>query len=122
MKDLVGRGYDPGMNELVAITALTSTLLLAELGTNCIAAELASREARRRVERVELLRNQGVFDRLLPSWLPMRAGQFVLIADGGLIDFFASYDEAYCAGLDTVGLDAPFFVSEVSVPRPVVVL
>jgi hypothetical protein len=67
----------------------------------------------------ELERNQATFDLLLPSWLPTKAGQFVVINGGHVVDFYSSYDAAYAAGLDKIGLDAPFFVSEVREPVPV---
>ena len=61
------------------------------------------------------------FEALLPNLLKQHPGKFALIHDRKLLDVFDDFASAYAQGLDIVGLDVPFLVSEIQeeFPRPV---
>jgi len=55
---------------------------------------------------------------MLPELLPSHRGEFALWKDDRVLGFYATYEDAYAAGLDTVGLDAPFLVGEIVEREP----
>ena len=61
----------------------------------------------------KLTEEQAAFDDLLPSILEEHRGQFVIVHNGEVIDFFDSYGDAYQAGLDRLGVDKIYLVSKV---------
>jgi hypothetical protein len=58
-------------------------------------------------------REQDAFNRRLTEMLEEHDGEFVLFRDEEPVAFFATYDQAYRAGLDRFGVDQTFLVSEV---------
>jgi hypothetical protein len=64
-----------------------------------------------RLERLE--REQGAFDAQLDSMMQDHEGEFVLFRDERPVAYFATYNEAYQAGLNQFGLDDVYIVSEV---------
>jgi hypothetical protein len=60
-----------------------------------------------------LEREQKAFDEQLDDMMREHEGEFVLFRDQRPVGFFASYNEAYQAGLDQFGLDDVYIVSEV---------
>jgi hypothetical protein len=61
----------------------------------------------------QLEREQRAFDSQLDEMMRDHDGEFVLFRGERPIDFFATYNEAYQAGLDQFGLDDVYIVSEV---------
>ena len=61
----------------------------------------------------QLSREQKAFDAQLDEMMRDHEGQFVLFHAEKPVAFFATYNEAYQAGLDQFGLDAVYIVSEV---------
>lgn len=61
----------------------------------------------------DIKREQAAFDAQLPTMVLDHENEFVLFAGGKPIAFFASYQEAYSAGLREFGLKSAFLVSEV---------
>ncbi len=61
----------------------------------------------------KLQHEQQAFDAQLEAMMAEHDGEFVLFKDEHPIAFFASYNEAYQAGLDRFGLDEVYIVSEV---------
>lgn len=56
---------------------------------------------------------QRAFDAKLDEMMRDHEGEFVLFRRGEPVEFFASYNDAYQAGLDRFGLDEVYIVSEV---------
>ena len=61
----------------------------------------------------ELAEEQAAFDELLPFLLEEHRGQFVVVHDGKVVDFFESYRDAYQAGIVRLGVDEIYLVSKV---------
>ena len=66
----------------------------------------------------ELTHEQRAFDRMLASMLRDHAGEFVVIHEGRVVDFYSTYSEAYEDALRRFGLDRVFLVSEVKKREP----
>jgi hypothetical protein len=64
----------------------------------------------RTVNQVEL--NYEVFREKLPELLPAHGGEFALMRDGGVVDFFNTAMDAYLAGKEAFGLGG-FSIQEV---------
>jgi len=61
----------------------------------------------------QIEREQDAFDRKLEEMLAQHDGEFVLFKNEQPVAFFATYDQAYRAGLERFGVDQTFLVSEV---------
>lgn len=69
--------------------------------------------ARANKEYADITREQEAFDRQLTAMLSDHDGEFVLFKDGAPVAFFATYDQAYRAGLERFGINQTFLISEV---------
>jgi len=56
---------------------------------------------------------QDAFDARLDEFMIEHAGQFVAFAGGKPLGFFPTYEDAYNAGLEKMGVKGVFLVSEV---------
>ena len=56
------------------------------------------------------------------SWLKSHQGQFVLIGGKKTAGFFANYEAAFEAGLETFGVGANFLIKQVVEQEPVFVI
>jgi hypothetical protein len=61
----------------------------------------------------QLEREQKAFDLQLRDMMRDHDGEFVLFRGEKPVAFFATYNEAYQAGLDQFGLDDVYIISEV---------
>jgi hypothetical protein len=64
-------------------------------------------------DHAQLEREQKAFDLQLKDMMRDHDGEFVLFRGEKPIAFFATYNEAYQAGLDQFGLDDVYIISEV---------
>lgn len=61
---------------------------------------------------------QDAFEQQLPELLSSHRGEYALMKDGKVVNFFPTHDAAYEAALDQFGLDATFLIAKVDDGRP----
>lgn len=66
----------------------------------------------------QIEREQEAFNAQLDHMMQEHQGEFALFKDGSPVAFYATYNQAYTAGLDRFGMDQTFLVSEVKRREP----
>ena len=66
----------------------------------------------------KLTQEQRAFDHMLDTMLKDHAGEFVVIHNGSVVDYYQTYSAAYEDALKRFGLDQIFLVSEVKKREP----
>jgi len=61
----------------------------------------------------DLDRERQVFERHLNEWRKAHLGEFVLIKNDEVIDFYPTLDDAFNVGLSRYGVE-PFFVQQIT--------
>ncbi len=68
-----------------------------------------------------LIQEREAFDAQLGEILESHRGDFALVKNGVVLEFFPNHESAYAAGLERFGIDTPFLIAlvEETSPEPV---
>ena len=65
-----------------------------------------------------LQREQDAFDQRVAELLVEHQGEFLVFHKGAPVGFFETYNEAYQAGIDRLGLDEVYLIAKVEEKKP----
>lgn len=70
-------------------------------------------------EQSALMHELDYYARHKGEWLRQKSGKYVVIKQGNVLGFFASFEKAYRAGATSYGIDTSFLVKQIVENEPV---